>query len=59
MEELGKSAFSDQGVAPGVPTEIVKRQVALFYRADPDCGIGVATRIGLAASDLPTAQAAE
>src|ERR1700716_449949 len=43
----------------GVPVEIVKRQVAHFYRADPDYGIGVATRMGLSASDLPTAQAAE
>jgi catalase len=42
-----------------VPTEIVKRQVALFYRPDPDYGVGVATRMGLAASDLPTARAAE
>jgi catalase len=43
----------------GVPVEIVKRQVTHFYRADPDYGIGVATRMGLSASDLPTAQAAE
>lgn len=43
----------------GVPVEIVKRQVAHFYRADPDYGIGVATRMGLSASDLPAAQAAE
>jgi catalase len=43
----------------GVPAEIVKRQVAHFYRADPDYGIGVATRIGLAASDLSASQAAE
>jgi catalase len=43
----------------GVPVEIVKRQVAHFYRADPDYGIGVATRMGVAASDLPGAQAAE
>jgi catalase len=43
----------------GVPVEIVKRQTAHFYRADPDYGIGVATRMGLSASDLPTAQAAE
>jgi catalase len=43
----------------GVPTEIVKRQVSLFYRADPAYGVGVATRMGLAASDLPTARAAE
>jgi len=32
---------------------------AHFYRADPDYGIGVATRMGLSANDLPTAQAAE
>jgi catalase len=43
----------------GVPMEIVKRQVAHFYRADPDYGIGVATRMGLSASDVPAAQAAE
>ena len=43
----------------GVPTEIVKRQVAHFYRADPDYGIGIATRMGLSANDLPAAQAAE
>ena len=43
----------------GVPSEIVKRQVAHFYRADPDYGIGVVTRMGLSASDLPAAQAAE
>jgi hypothetical protein len=40
--------------------EVVKRQVSLLYRvADPAYGVGVATRMGLAASDLPTAQAAE
>ncbi|WP_342363017.1 catalase [Terrarubrum flagellatum] len=39
----------------GVPTEIIKRQVAHFYRADPDYGIGVATRMGLSAVDLPAA----
>jgi catalase len=43
----------------GVPMAIIKRQVAHFYRADPDYGIGVATRMGLSATDLPTAQAAE
>jgi hypothetical protein len=46
MEELGKSAFSDRSFAPGVPTEIVKRQVAPFCRADPDYGIGVAAHMG-------------
>jgi catalase len=43
----------------GVPVEIVKRQIVHFYRADPDYGIGVATRMGLAVSDLPPAVAAE
>jgi catalase len=43
----------------GVPVEIVKRQIAHFYRADPNYGIGVATRMGLSASDLPIAAAAE
>lgn len=43
----------------GVPVEIVKRQVVHFYRCDPDYGIGVATRMGLKAQDLPLPQAAE
>jgi catalase len=43
----------------GVPLDIVRRQVQHFYRADPDYGIGVAARMGLAAVDLPWAQAAE
>jgi len=43
----------------GVPVEIVKRQVAHFYRADPNYGIGVATRMGLSAGDLGQAEAAE
>src|ERR1700722_7435966 len=34
------------------PTKIVKRQVSLFYRADPDYWVGVATRMGLAEDDL-------
>jgi catalase len=41
----------------GVPVEIVKRQVAHFYRADPAYGLGVATRMGLSAADLPQAAA--
>ena len=28
----------------GVPVEIIRRQVAHFFRADPNYGIGVATR---------------
>jgi catalase len=43
----------------GVPVEIVRRQVAHFYRCDPDYGIGVATRMGLSVADLPTSVAAE
>src|SRR5215469_3029341 len=43
----------------GVPIEIVKRQIVHFYKADPEYGIGVATRMGLAVSDLPSAFAAE
>ena len=43
----------------GVPIEIVKRQCAHFYMADPEYGLGVATRMGLSAKDLPTAKAAE
>jgi catalase len=38
----------------GVPVEIVKRQVAHFYRADPAYGLGVATRMGHSAADLPS-----
>ncbi len=43
----------------GVPIDIVKRQIGHFYKADPEYGIGVATRMGLSASNLPAAQAAE
>jgi len=43
----------------GVPMEIVKRQVGHFYRADPEYAIGVATRLGLATTDIPASQAAE
>jgi catalase len=43
----------------GVPVDIVRRQVVLFYKCDPNYGIGVATRMGLSASDLPGQVAAE
>jgi catalase len=42
----------------GVPIEIVKRQIVHFYKADPDYGIGVATRMGLSVADLPSVTAA-
>ncbi|HUI94597.1 MAG TPA: catalase [Xanthobacteraceae bacterium] len=48
-----------KGAMEGVPIEIVKRQIVHFYKADPEYGIGVATRLGLAVSDLPAAVAAE
>ncbi len=43
----------------GVPLEIVKRQLAHFYKCDPAYGRGVAARLGFAALDLPFADAAE
>jgi catalase len=41
----------------GVPIDIVKRQIAHFYKADPAYGLGVATRMGLSAADLSSAAA--
>ena len=43
----------------GVPVEIVKRWVSHCYKADPEYGRGLATRMGLSASDLPSAIAAQ
>lgn len=43
----------------GVPVEIIKRQVAHFYKADPAYGRGVAKRMGLSDSDFNFADAAE
>ena len=39
----------------GVPVEIIKKQVAHFYRADPDYGIGVATAADCRRYDLAVA----
>ncbi|MBJ7532853.1 catalase [Rhodomicrobium vannielii ATCC 17100] len=36
----------------GVPVEIVKRQVVHFYRVDPEYGLGVAAKMGLAPEDV-------
>ena len=41
----------------GVPVEIIKRQVAHFYRCDPDYGAGVATRMGVSVEPAPAALA--
>jgi catalase len=43
----------------GVPVEIVKRWVSHCYKADPEYGKGLAAIMGLSASDLPSAVAAE
>ena len=41
----------------GVPVEIIKRQVAHFYRCDRDYGAGVATRMGVSVEPAPAALA--
>ena len=43
----------------GVPVEIVKRQIAHFYKADPDYGAGVASRMGVLITGLTAPIAAE
>jgi catalase len=43
----------------GVPTDIVKRQIVHFYKADPKYGAGVAKRLGITIEDLGAAVAAE
>ena len=43
----------------GVPVDIIKRQLAHFYKADPAYGLGVAAKLGLTANDIPMAKAAE
>jgi catalase len=43
----------------GVPVKIVKRWIGHCYKADPDYGNGLATRMGLSIFDRPSAVAAE
>jgi len=43
----------------GVPPQIVKRWIAHCDKADPEYGKGLAARMGLSVSDLPSAAAAE
>ncbi len=43
----------------GVPLEIVKRQIGHFYKADPEYGLGVARRMGVATGEVDRLQAAE
>jgi len=42
-----------------VPVEIVERWIAHCYKADPEYGNGLAARMGLSASALPSTAAAE
>ena len=42
---------------PGVPAEIIKRQIALFYKCDPEYGQGVAARLGLSGPETGRAAA--
>lgn len=58
--EQKQRLFSNLAAAmQGVPLEIVKRQVAHFYRVDPEYGLGVAKEMGIPADEVPTAIAAE
>lgn len=43
----------------GVATGIVKWQVAHFSSCDPECGLGVVTRMGSSSDDRPKAKAVE
>jgi len=43
----------------GVPVEIIKRWIAHCDKADPEYGKGLAARMSLSASDMPSAAAAE
>lgn len=58
-EQQGRLMDNIAAAMQGVPVEIVKRQVGHFYKADPKYGLGVAERMGLSKTDLPTAIAAE
>lgn len=58
-EEQGRLMDNIAEAMQGVPSEIVKRQIAHFYKADPGYGVGVATRMGMSASDVARLEAAE
>lgn len=58
-EQQGRLMDNIAAAMNGVPKHIVARQVVHFQACDPRYGQGVATRMGLSASDLPKAQAAE
>jgi catalase len=57
-DQQGRLMDNIAAAMQGVPSEIVKRQVAHFYLADKAYGLGVAERMGLAAGEAAI-QAAE
>jgi len=61
MDPDGRTRLMDNiaEAMQGVPVEIVKRQIAHFYKADPDYGAGVASRMGVSITDLTAPIAAE
>jgi len=59
QDEQGRLMDNIAEAMQGVPVEIVKRQMVHFHKTDPNYGLGIATRMGLTASDLPKAEAAE
>ena len=58
-EQQGRLMDNIRDAMQGVPNEIVKRQCAHFHMCDPEYGLGVATRMGLPAKDLPMLKAGE
>jgi catalase len=54
-EQQGRLMDNLAEAMQGVPVEIVKRQIAHFYRADKAYGLGVAKRMGLEAETLTEA----
>jgi catalase len=59
-EEQRKRLFDNIAEAmEGVPLEIVKRQIGHFHRADPEYGLGVARRMGIAIEEVHRLEAAE
>lgn len=56
-EQQGRLMDNIAEAMDGVPKNIMQRQIALFYKCDPDYGTGVATRLGFSEADIPKAAA--
>ncbi len=54
-EQRGRLMDNIAEAMASVPVEIQKRQVVHFYRADPEYGTGVATRLGLPVAEIKAA----